>query len=104
MQEEQTTEIKPAKPFASLAQARRCDSLIEAGTITKEVFERDLLASDLATIPWRKGPLKPEDPDQAGQDEFRAALIARKAAIESDRSAQTQIEGNEAVDIDGRND
>ena len=102
--EDQTNEHKPAKPFASLAQARRCDSMVTEGVVTKEVFERDLLATDLEAIPWRKGPLKPEDPDQAGQDEFRAALIARKAALESEMRAQTQIEGNETVDIDGRND
>lgn len=83
---DQQTEIdktKTPKPFASLAQARRCDSLIAEGTVTKEIFERDLLASDLDNIPWRKGPLKEADPDQAGQDEFRAALIARKTALQT---------------------
>ena len=102
--EDQTNEHKPAKPFASLAQARRCDSMVTEGVVTKEVFERDLLATDLEAIPWRKGPLKPEDPDEEDQESFRCDIIARKAFIESERRAQTQIEGNEAVDIDGRND
>lgn len=84
--EDQTNEHKPAKPFASLAQARRCDSLVADGTIAKEIFERDLLASELETMPWRKGPLKADDPDQAEQDEYRAALIARKAALQAQAS------------------
>lgn len=79
----QEAAAKPPKPFASLAQARRCDTLAAEGAVAWDVFKRDLLASDLETIPWRKGPAKPEDPDQAGQDEFRAALIARKAALQT---------------------
>ena len=74
-------EPKPAKPFASLAQARRCDALVETGTITKEVFERDLLATDIESIPWRKGPAKEEDGTQEAQDAYRAMLVERKGAI-----------------------
>lgn len=75
---EETTQ---GKPFKSLAQARRCDTLVTSGTITKEVFQRDLAVTDLDSIPWRVGPLKPDDPDQAAQDEYRNVAKALKDAI-----------------------
>ena len=74
-------EIKPPKPFKSLAQIRRCDGLIAEGTVTQEAVDRDLAATDVAALPWRVGALKPDDPDQAAQDEYRAAVTARKAAL-----------------------
>lgn len=81
--EDQTHEPKPAKPFASLAQARRCDTLVAEGAVTAEVFERDLTATDLSSLPWRVGKPKDEDPDLEAQEEYRAALIARKAALQA---------------------
>lgn len=75
------TAEKAAVPYKSLAQARRCDSLVEAGSISREIFERDLMATNIEAIPWRAGPLKPEDPDEAGQEEFRAKLAARQSEI-----------------------
>lgn len=83
---EETTQ---PKAFKSLAQMRRCDTLIAAGTITKEVFQRDLAATDVESIPWRVGPLKPEDPDQAGQDAYRNTAQALKLAVI--RAAQMKV-------------
>ncbi len=78
---EETTEIKPSKPFASLAQLKRCDNLVTEGAIQKELFERDLLATDVENIPWRKGPLKEEDPDAEVQEQYRTIVLARKGAL-----------------------
>lgn len=79
-------EIIKGKPFKSLAQMRRCDTLIAAKTITIETFQRDLAVTDVDVIPWRVGPLKPEDPDQAGQEQYRKVAQALKAAILKDIS------------------
>jgi hypothetical protein len=78
--QETAQDLKP-KGFKSLAQLRRCDGLVANGTITKEVFERDLLASDIENIPWRLGPPKEEDGNEEFQREYRAATAARKAAL-----------------------
>jgi hypothetical protein len=61
----------------SIAQLKRCDGLIAAKIITQEIFDRDLLLTDVENIPWRVGPLKEGDIDE----EFRALMIQRKADL-----------------------
>jgi hypothetical protein len=92
---EETTQ---SKGYASIAQALRCDGLVTAGSITKEVFERDLLATDLGAIPWRKGPAKEGD----GDPEALASLVARKAALQA--SQRVQALAPEELDAVANND
>lgn len=75
--EQSAPEITPAKGFKSIAQLRRCDGLVEAGTVTREIFERDLLATDLDNTPWRVGPAKEGDNDA----EYLAEIRARQTAL-----------------------
>jgi hypothetical protein len=65
----------------SLAQMRRNDGLVEAGTITREVFDRDLLETDVASIPWRVGPNKPTDPGEEEIQAIREKFVAKKAEL-----------------------
>ncbi len=69
------------KGFLSVAQLRRCDSLVASGEIAKEVFNRDLLATDIESIPWRKGAAKEEDGTEEFQNEFRASMLERRQEI-----------------------
>ncbi len=69
------------KGFLSIAQLRRCDSLVTAGTIAKEVFERDLLATDIENTPWRKGPAKEDDGSEEFQAEYRKVMIERRQGL-----------------------
>src|SRR4051812_44949079 len=74
-------EVKPPNPFKSIAQLKRCDGLVADGTVKKESFERDLLATDLDNTPWRKGPPKEEDGDAEYQAGYIQAMKDRKAAL-----------------------
>jgi len=72
---------KGFKGFASLSQIKRCDSLVEAGTIALGIFERDLLATEIESIPWRKGPAKPTDGTQEEQEDYRNKMIQHRAEL-----------------------
>lgn len=77
----ETTPIQPAKPatpFKSWAQMKRCITLIPEGKITAERFDADLVATNLDSIPWRVGPAKEGD----GEDlEFTISMRERKIQI-----------------------
>ena len=77
----QDLQAKGFKGFLSIAQLRRCDSLVEQGTIKKEIFDRDLLATDIDATIWRKGPAKEEDGSEEFQAEYRKVMIERRQAL-----------------------
>lgn len=96
--ENQTPETKPPTPFKSLAQIRRCDSLLTNGTLAahdverlRSSVDRDLMATNVDVIPWRVGALKPDDPDEAAQEAFRAAVRERKANLAAAQAQEGSI-------------
>ncbi len=70
-------EPKQAKGYASIAQIRRCEGLVTDGTVKKEDFERDLIATDIDNVPWRKGTPKEGD----GDVEYLASIKKRRADL-----------------------
>lgn len=82
---------KGFKGFASLAQAKRCDSLVKDGLIVKEIYERDLLATDIESLPWRKGPAKDGDPSAEEMKAYSDELMAaRSVLVEAYNQSQDQ--------------
>lgn len=96
--ENQTPETKPPTPFKSLAQIRRCDSMLTNGSLPlhdverlRKSVDRDLMATDIDVIPWRVGALKPDDPDEAAQEAFRATIRERKATLAAAQAQEGSV-------------